>query len=208
MKGIQTGVAVAALLLGASAWGADSKLGTALDDSAVTAKVKAALIGNPDTKARQINVDTANGVVTLTGTVDNTTAKMSAESTARTVSGVSAVENRLMVGSDAVAGAATPGVTAPADRTVVASAAPTAGALGSESAVSGDVDGLVMQALKADKRTANLQIDVKTGSAGTVTLSGNVPTTAARSAAADVARSINGVSKVDNKIMVKKGSTY
>ena len=207
MKGIQTGIAVAALLLGASAWGADSKLGTALDDSAVTAKVKAALIGNPDTKARQINVDTANGVVTLTGTVDNTTAKMSAESTARTVSGVSAVENRLMVSSDAVAGAATPGVTAPSERTVVASAAP-ASTVGSESAVSGDVDGLVMQALKADKRTANLQIDVKTGSAGTVTLSGNVPTTAARSAAADVARSISGVSKVDNKIMVKKGSTY
>lgn len=208
MKGIQTGIAVATLLLGASAWGADSKLGTALDDSAVTAKVKTALIGNPDTKARQINVDTANGVVTLTGTVDNTTAKMSAESTARTVSGVSAVENRLMVNSVAANGAATPGVTAPADRTVVASVAPAVGTVGSEPAVTGDVDSQVTQALKSDQRTASLQIEVKTGSAGAVTLSGNVPTTADRSAAADVARSVSGVSKVDNKIMVKKGSTY
>jgi hyperosmotically inducible protein len=251
MKGIQTGVAVAALLIGASAWSADTKLGAAFDDGAVTTKVKAALVGNPDTKARQINVDTSNGVVTLTGTVDSSTAKMSAESTARNVNGVSAVENHLMVSGDAssdtaaartdgslpgaTSGLPTPGVTTPADRgslpsdrTVIASAAPsgntsldssagssspiatrTSGSTtASGSTVSGGVDSQVMQALKSDQRTANLPIEVKSGKSGAVTLTGMVANAADRSAAAEVAREVSGVSKVDNKIMVKKGSTY
>ena len=42
-----------------------------LDDATVTMKVKMALAREPDLKALQMNVNTANGVVTLEGTADS-----------------------------------------------------------------------------------------------------------------------------------------
>ena len=72
----------------------------------------------------------------------------------------------------------------------------------------GSLDARVMQALKADTRTSGLQVDVKAGKPGSVVLGGNVPSATDRSAAADVARSVKGVDKVDNRIMVKKGASY
>ena len=44
--------------------------GQVIDDSMVTASVKAKLIDDPTTKAHQINVETQNGVVQLTGFVN------------------------------------------------------------------------------------------------------------------------------------------
>lgn len=69
--------------------------GTALDDSIVTTRVKSALVANPVTKARQINVSTAEGIVQLSGFVDSAAEKSTATEVARSVPGVRLVQNDL-----------------------------------------------------------------------------------------------------------------
>ena len=68
-----------------------------VDDSAITAKVKSALAGDPRTKAHQINIETHDGVVQLSGFVDNSEAKSTAEELARAVDDVKSVDNELDV---------------------------------------------------------------------------------------------------------------
>jgi len=79
--------------------GQESTVGEVIDDSVLTAKVKAALIENADTKAHQINVETNQGVVQLSGFVDNAQAKSAAADVARSVTGVKNVKNELSVKS-------------------------------------------------------------------------------------------------------------
>jgi hyperosmotically inducible protein len=71
--------------------------GAVVDDSAITTKVKAALIANKTTQAHQIDVATREGVVQLSGFVDDSTEKATAESLARDVAGVRDVRNELEV---------------------------------------------------------------------------------------------------------------
>jgi hyperosmotically inducible protein len=68
-----------------------------VDDGAITAKVKAALAGDPRTKAHQVNVEVREGVVQLSGFVDNSEAKSTAEELARNVDNVRKVDNELDV---------------------------------------------------------------------------------------------------------------
>lgn len=68
-----------------------------VDDGAITMKVKAALAGDPRTKAHQVNVETREGVVQLSGFVDNSEAKSTAEELARAVDNVKSVDNELSV---------------------------------------------------------------------------------------------------------------
>jgi len=70
-----------------------------LDDSTITAKVKSRLIGDESVRAVDIDVDTLDGVVYLTGLVDSDAQKKRAEEIARTTPGVVDVRNRLGVGS-------------------------------------------------------------------------------------------------------------
>jgi hyperosmotically inducible periplasmic protein len=71
--------------------------GSALDDTAITAKVKAAFAGSPAVKASQIGVKTRNGVVTLSGFADSSASKMEAERLAQEVKNVTSVENNVEV---------------------------------------------------------------------------------------------------------------
>ena len=71
--------------------------GEVVDDSAITAKVKAALAGDSRTKAHQVNVETRDGVVQLSGFVDNSEAKSTAEELAKSVDNVKSVDNELSV---------------------------------------------------------------------------------------------------------------
>jgi hyperosmotically inducible protein len=68
-----------------------------VDDGAITAKVKAALAGDPRTKAHQVNVETREGKVQLSGFVDSSEAKSTAEELARNVDSVKSVENEIDV---------------------------------------------------------------------------------------------------------------
>jgi len=72
-----------------------SNTGRVIDDSVITGKVKAALIGDPTTKAHQIEVETFKGTVQLSGWVDTDAARQRASEVARKVAGVKDVKNSL-----------------------------------------------------------------------------------------------------------------
>jgi osmotically-inducible protein OsmY len=78
---------------------ASSKVATAADDTAITAKVKAALIAEPGLKSTDINVDTKEATVTLSGTVASNELRDRAKQIASSTSGVKNVVDNLVVKS-------------------------------------------------------------------------------------------------------------
>lgn len=69
--------------------------GEYIDDKAVTAKVKAAFLKDPEVKALQVKVETYNGVVQLSGFVDKPEQISRAGEIAKGVEGVKSVKNDL-----------------------------------------------------------------------------------------------------------------
>ena len=70
----------------------------AVADSGITATIKSRLMGKPAFTASDIDVSTANGVVTLSGWVSSDEAKAKAQTTAAAVAGVKKVDNALVIG--------------------------------------------------------------------------------------------------------------
>src|ERR1700741_5261 len=70
-------------------------------DPGITTAVKTKLAEDDTVKAYQIDVDTANGVVTLKGTVETPAAKDQAVTIARNTNGVRDVVDQLMVNAQA-----------------------------------------------------------------------------------------------------------
>ena len=150
--------------------------GEQIDDTVVTAKVKAALVDNPVTKARQIDVEVFRGSVQLNGFVATAAEKSQATATTRSVQGVRNVHNNLLVRApDATAGQ------------VVDDAVLT---------------GKVKTALVGSPITKAHQINVETRG-GVVQLSGFVDSAAAKAEAGRLAREVTGVRSVRNEIDVK-----
>ena len=89
-------VALAVLTLAGCA-GTEStrSTGTYIDDKAISAKVEAGLAKDSLTSALQVDVETYNGVVQLSGFVDKPEKIERAEEIARGVPGVKDVENDL-----------------------------------------------------------------------------------------------------------------
>lgn len=75
--------------------GAGASAGRVIDDSVITGKVKAALIADSTTKAHQIEVETYQGTVQLSGFVDSKESRSRAAELARQVEGVKTVKNSL-----------------------------------------------------------------------------------------------------------------
>lgn len=71
--------------------------GEYIDDTALTAKVKSALVSDDTVKARDVQVETFRGVVQLSGFVDNMNQKSRAEQIARSTSGVREVNNQIQL---------------------------------------------------------------------------------------------------------------
>ena len=71
--------------------------GEYMDDSAITAKVKWAILRDPDLKTLEISVVTTSGVVSLTGAVDSQRSVDRAAAVARDNPAVKSVENHLTV---------------------------------------------------------------------------------------------------------------
>ena len=71
--------------------------GEYVDDSAITTKVKAAILNDSSLKVFQINVETFKGQVQLSGFVDSAQSANKAGEVARGVAGVKAVKNNLIV---------------------------------------------------------------------------------------------------------------
>ena len=95
------GILVLAIVL-ASAWGCAStgtKEGTGeyVDDSVITAKVKAAIFNDSTLKVNEINVETFKGVVQLSGFVRSQADIDKAVQVARGVGGVKSVKNDMRI---------------------------------------------------------------------------------------------------------------
>jgi hyperosmotically inducible protein len=168
-------IASVGLILSSGSVLADNAAGKS--DAGLTASVKSALISNKDTKASQINVETREGVVQLSGFVESQAAKQAAETTAQDVAGVAEVQNKLLIrdanrsGGQAV------------DDTVIAAK------------VKGEIAGKAGLGTAAD---VNVEVN-----SGVVELSGFVPTVDAKTKAGEIARGINGVKNVQNHIELK-----
>ena len=87
----------ATVMVGCSSTPTQQSAGQAVDDGVVTAKVKAALVADPVTKAHQINVETFKGTVQLSGFVETDEARTRALQLARDVEGVRKVKDAMEV---------------------------------------------------------------------------------------------------------------
>lgn len=88
------GATVALALLGAcAATRTQEGTGEYVDDTVITAKVKAAILGEPTLKAAEINVETFKGRVQLSGFVSSRPQMDTAVTVTRNVKGVTAVAN-------------------------------------------------------------------------------------------------------------------
>jgi hyperosmotically inducible periplasmic protein len=80
----------------------------AVDDTTITAKVKSELIQDDLVKARNINVDTNRGVVSLSGQVQSAAERDKAVTLAKQVAGVLDVKDNLSISSSSVGASAPP----------------------------------------------------------------------------------------------------
>ncbi|HSD44679.1 MAG TPA: BON domain-containing protein [Burkholderiales bacterium] len=99
-RSVTLAILAAALLAGGVACAPTSTrqgAGEYVDDAAVTARVKTALIQEPDVKAGAINVETYRGVVSLSGFVDSQEMANKAVTAAQKVGGVRSVKNDMRV---------------------------------------------------------------------------------------------------------------
>jgi BON domain len=92
-----SGCAVALTLSGCSSTPTHESTGEAIDDSTITAKIKAKYAGDPDVSAMQVGVETYKGEVQLSGFVNNDYARKKAGELAKQVNGVKKVENNLLI---------------------------------------------------------------------------------------------------------------
>ena len=84
-------------LAGCASSGTGQKTGAYVDDAWITTKVKSEMVADKEVKAHKIDVDTKNGVVKLTGTVESWQEANKATDIARGIKGVTAVENDIRV---------------------------------------------------------------------------------------------------------------
>ena len=163
---------------------------SAFDDGRITSSIQAKYFLDDKVKARQINVDTTNGVVTLTGQVGSETERGDALLLARTTEGVTRVEDNLTV-----IGGQPPGA-APATAVVPPSNAPKA----DEDA---SLTTRIQSKLSSDAQVKSTRIDV-TARSGVVLLEGTVPSTAAKQRALGLVRQTDGVTQVIDRLRVGK----
>jgi len=154
-----------------------TSVGTEIDDGIITAKVKSALLADPDVKSFDLKVETRNGEVMLSGFVGNQTQVNRAITVARGVQGVKAVTNKM----DLKEGAATVGSTVD----------------------DGIITAKIKSALLADPNIKSLDISVVTRK-GEAQLSGFVNNQAQIDQATALARAVDGVKSVANEMSIKQ----
>lgn len=176
--------------------GAALTMACAQTDAGVTASVKSKLAADDTVKAYEINVDTQNHVVTLSGDVQSSAAKDQALRLARETQGVREVVDKLTVSDTAP----TSGMLDKPDLGDRAAAtADKAGAAVTDAAITS----AVKTKLLADPDVGGLKIDVDTA-AGVVTLTGTVASRAEANQALTIARGTEGVKSAVDKLTVKK----
>ena len=146
-------------------------------DTALTAKVKSALATERAVKASDIEVETRDGVVQLSGFVDSEDAQTAAVLKARSVNGVAEVRNDLSIRND----------DRPAQEPV------------SDTVIAARVRSSLGSAQLEDDSDVNVEV-----SAGVVQLSGFVTSIEEKARAGDAASAVSGVRDVENNIALTK----
>ena len=152
-------------------------IGTEIDDSVVSTRVKSALLADPDIKGFDFKIATRKGEVQLSGFVDNQSQIERALVVAHAVEGVKSIDNKV-----SLKGAPT-----------------TIGNKVDDSIVTTQVKA----ALLADANIKSLDIAAVTRQ-GVVQLSGFVNNQTQMDRAIEVARGIQGVNSVSNEMSLKK----
>lgn len=159
-------------------------------DAWVTTKVEARFFASPEVKGRHIDVDTRNGVVTLTGQVDTDATRQQALALARDVDGVREVRDQLRVAAPAA-------VATTGDRP----AEPATAANSGEPVSDDQLTARVQSGFYRDDDLRRSSIDVAAAS-GVVTLKGTVASEDRRRQALSVARQVPGVTDVRDELQV------
>lgn len=154
-----------------------NKVGDFMDDSTITARVKAALIDDKNIRSSDISVKTENKVVTLSGSVDSAEQKDLAVNAAKTVKGVTTVNDQL---------------------NVVAEKSASLEGYAGDTAITSQVKAKLL----ADDIVPSRKVTVETRD-GTVHLSGIVDSRQQADRAADIAKAVSGVKNVENNLSVK-----
>lgn len=84
-------------MVGCSSTRTQEGTGEYIDDTVITAKVKAAIFDDPMLKSSEINVETYKGVVQLSGFVSSREAIVRAVDVARRIRGVRSVKNDMQL---------------------------------------------------------------------------------------------------------------
>lgn len=166
--------ACAVLVLGLSACTTTQSASTQIDDAAITTAVKSKLAADPEVNPFNIDVDTDDGVVRLSGTVAKAEARTEAAQLARNTDGVRRVVNDIEVGTTTLG----------------------------ERAASTGLAAKVKAKIAADPELNPFNIDVDGTGDGVITLSGTVKTMAASQEAEQLARNTDGVRDVRNMLKV------
>lgn len=157
-----------------------NKVGDFMDDSTITARVKAALIDHKDINSGDISVKTQNKVVTLSGDVTSAEQKSQALSVAKAVEGVSQVNDKLTVQHKS------------------SSETATLKGYAGDTAITSEVKAKLL----ADDIVPSRNVKVETN-AGAVHLTGTVTSAAQAERAAEIAKAVSGVKSVRNDLSVK-----
>ena len=152
-------------------------VGTELDDSVVTTRVKSALLADPDVKSFDLKVGTRKGEVQLSGFVENQSQIDRATAVVRAVEGVKNIDNKMTL-----------------------KGAPTT--VGNK-VDDGIITTKVKAALLSDANVKSLDIAVVTRK-DEVMLSGFVDNQGQIDRAMEVARGVEGVRTVSNEMSIKK----
>ena len=157
-----------------------NKVGDFMDDSTITARVKAALIDHKDINSGDISVKTENKVVTLSGDVTSAEQKSQALSVAKEVKGVSHVNDKLTVHHKS------------------SSETATLKGYAGDTAITSEVKAKLL----ADDIVPSRNVKVETN-AGAVDRTGTVASAAQAERAAEIAKAVSGVKSVRNDLSVK-----
>jgi hyperosmotically inducible protein len=189
------------------------KAAATVSDAEITTSVKSKLAANKTVSASNVDVDTSDGVVTLTGTVHSAAARTAAARLARQAKGVKRVENKLTVETAGTSGKSDKGVDvkvkddlkqqddAKAKVVIKDDTTPKVKAAGRATA-DATITAAVKTKLATVKGVIANDINVDTND-GVVTLKGSVPEASQKARAEEVARNTTGVKRVVNELTVK-----
>jgi osmotically-inducible protein OsmY len=170
----------------------------ATTDDQVATYVQAKYQADATVAAHEIDVAARDGVVTLRGEVNSDAARGRAETLARETEGVRSVENLLTVDPR------------PNPAETIASARPLEGAANATTPTGDDrrrtpawITTKIQAQYFVDDDVKPWNVDVTTRSDGSVTLRGEVDDAAAREAAERIARTTEGVTRVDNQLRIQ-----